>query len=495
MTEEVTEKTITGEDTMKAAPKSRSGGLWLGIIVLLIVALIAGAGFFLYQQLRSQGDDINKEDQRNIEMAKQISGFQSQLAAMQTQLTEATGSISNADARFEDKLTLQAKTQEEKLETTRKELVTAVVQIQRQLGKTRGDWLIADAEYLLSVAGQRLHLIGDVETTREALEAADQRLRESGDAAAIKVREEIAKELALLRSVPAIDLVGLYSKLQSLSGRVNQLTLFLPYEGKQAVKSSEHDKHPASSETSSDILNSALKTLDAYVTVRHTKQPIKEILTAEQAQFIRQQLSLKLEMTKVALVQKNQTLYHASLTDALDWLDKHFNKNTETQGFIAELQQLDTVKLNAQMPDISGSLKMLRDITKLRIETDKAVPVVDLESKLERPKKVEEKPAVVETPAAPAKPSTETAAPELKPEKAAESVTAEPPTANKPGVVEEKKTAEPDKQTATPAVSSDAKKVTETAANPEKPAEKSETATKTSEKSPPPAVIKPAVVH
>ena len=104
MTEEVTEKTITGEDTIKAAPKSRSGGLWLGIIVLLIVTLIAGAGFFLYQQLRSQGDDINKEDQRNIEMEKQVSGFQAQLASMQTQLTAATGTISNSGERFEQKI-------------------------------------------------------------------------------------------------------------------------------------------------------------------------------------------------------------------------------------------------------------------------------------------------------------------------------------------------------------------------------------------------------
>ncbi len=244
MTEEVTEKALNKEDTTIVAPKSH-GGLWIGIIVLLIVVLIAGAGFFLYQQLRSQSDDINKEDQRNIEIAKQVSGFQSQLASMQTQLTEATSTISNADSRFEEKVSERAKIQEEKLESTRKDLTNAVLQIQRQLGKTRGDWLIADAEYLLSVAGQRLHLMGDVETTRQALEAADQRLRESGDAAAFKVRDEIAKELATLDAIPAIDLVGMYSTLQSLSSRVNHLTLFLPYEGKPLAKSSEHDKHNA----------------------------------------------------------------------------------------------------------------------------------------------------------------------------------------------------------------------------------------------------------
>lgn len=405
MVEELTEKQQTMNVPLEQPAPSRSG-VWIGIIALLVVVLVAGAGFYLLQQLRSQGDNIDKEDQRNIEHAKQISGFQSQLAAMQTQLSNATATISTTDERFAGQLAAASKAQDEKLDTSRKELSAAIAQVQRQLGKTRGDWLIADAEYLLSVAGQRLHLIGDIETTREALEAADQRLRESGDAGAFKVREQIAKELASLRSIPVIDFVGMYSTLQSLSSRVEQLTLFLPYEGKAVAKRSEHDKHSVPSQTSSDLLNMALKQIDGYVTIRHTEQPIKAILTAEQAQFIRQQLSLKLEMVKVALVQKNQTLYQASLKDTLTWLEKHFNQNTQTQDFIAQLRKLDEIKLNAQMPDISLSLKMLRDITKLRIEADKASPVSnEVEKKVEKPaaeskpidtKPVETKPVAAE---------------------------------------------------------------------------------------------------
>jgi uncharacterized protein HemX len=505
VTEEVTEKTISKENTTNAVPKSRSG-LWIGIIVLLIVALIAGAGFYVYEQLRSQGDNINKEDQRNIEIGKQVTSFQAQLAAMQTQLTEATANLSNVDERFDEKVSERAKTQEEKLEATRKDLTTAVLQIQRQLGKTRGDWLIADAEYLLSVAGQRLHLMGDIETTREALEAADQRLRESGDAAVFKVREQIAKELATLHAIPPIDLVGMYAKLQSLSGRVNQLTLFLPYEGKPVAKSSEHDKHPAPSQTSSSLLNAALKQLDGYVTVRHTAQPIKAILTAEEAQFIRQQLSLKLEMIKLALVQKNQTMYQASLEDALAWLDKNFNKNAQTQSFIAELNQLNATKLNAQMPDISLSLKMLRDITKLRIETDKALAPVDLESNRETPKTVaveEVKPVAVETPAA--TPTTSVVTPSPETSKAA--VIEKPvtnPAADKtiaPTPVEVKKVinpaTEPQPMVKPAAMGTEEKKAVDAS----KPATaivefpKIDATPKPAEKTPQPAVVKPAVLH
>ena len=39
------------------------------------------------------------------------------------------------------------------------------------------------------------------------------------------------------------------------------------------------------------------------------------------------------------------------------------------------LLKLADVRIRTQLPDISLSLKMLRDITKLRIETDKALQV------------------------------------------------------------------------------------------------------------------------
>jgi uncharacterized protein HemX len=106
--------------------------------------------------------------------------------------------------------------QNEKVDIVKKELLEEIKKLQRQLGKTRGDWLLADAEYLLSVANQRLQLMGDVATTIQALEAADQRLRESGDAAAYKVRAQLAKELDALSKIVGADIVGIYATLQAL---------------------------------------------------------------------------------------------------------------------------------------------------------------------------------------------------------------------------------------------------------------------------------------
>ena len=106
--------------------------------------------------------------------------------------------------------------------------------------------------------------------------------------------------------------------------------------------------------------------------LRHTEQPVTAILTPEEAHFIKQQLKVRLEMIEIALVQENDTLFRSSIADAKQWLKKNFAENAQTEQFAAELEALSGVQLRSQYPDISHSLKMLKDIGKLRIEADKA---------------------------------------------------------------------------------------------------------------------------
>ncbi len=352
----------TVKDTPPEVRRSRSG-FWFGLIILLVIAVVTGAGYYFLSQLRDKQEGLGGEVKGAV--SQQISDYQSQLAAIQSQLAAVQTEVGNKELHFTNSVTEFSKLHGEKLDTTRKELSEEIQKLQRQLGKTRGDWLLADAEYLLSVANQRLLLMGDVNTTKEALEAADQRLRESGDAAAYKVREQLAKDIAAISRVNAADVVGIYSTLQMLETQIDSLTLLLPYAGKdETIKPVAPDvkKEPK------DLMGQ----LETMVTIRHVQQHVNEILTPEQAQFIREQLRVKLEIITVALVQQNDLLYQASLSDAQKWLLQNFAKEKEADRFAASLDKIAEVRIRSQFPDISLSLKMLRDITKLRIETDKA---------------------------------------------------------------------------------------------------------------------------
>jgi len=370
----------------KQARRSRSG-FWFGIIILLIIIGLAGAGFYLFTQLRSEQEGLGGEVKG--QMSRQIADYQSQLTAIQSQLATLEANIAGKDTHFTKTLADFSQLHSEKLESTRKELNDAIARVQRQLGKTRGDWLIADAEYLLSVANERLHLIGDVNTTREALEAADQRLRESGDAGIFNVREELAKEIGVIKSVVVPDIVGMYASIQTLQDQVDKLVLVLPYTGKELTEPAEVKEQSSKTTEDQGLLDSAMDELEGIVTIRHTEHEVKEVLTPQEAQFIREQLRVKLEMVKISLVQHNEALYQSSLADAKKWTAQHFTKNTDFDNFIAELDRFSNIKIHSQFPDISSSLKMLRDITKLRIEADKAMQPAETDAPVESIKPAE----------------------------------------------------------------------------------------------------------
>lgn len=351
--------------------KKSHAGLWIGIIAIALVIGLAAAGFYFMQQLRATQDTkSNEENLKLIEVDKELNDIQQQFSSLQAQIANLNAEMTGKDNHFTQTLADFSKLHEERLGTTRKELEASILALQRQLGKTRGDWLLADAEYLLSVANQRLHLVGDIETTRQALEAADQRLRESGDASVFKVREQIAKEIAELNNVQVPDIVGIYAGIQHLQDAVEGLSVFLPHAGKQPEKEPVQEDL---SEHGHEILEKVAKELEGYVVLRHTEQPVNAVLTPEEAHFIKQQLKVRLEMIEIALVQQNDTLFKSSIADAKAWLQKNFSENQKTANFAEELDKLSSVQLRSQYPDISGSLKLLKDISKLRVETDKAL--------------------------------------------------------------------------------------------------------------------------
>lgn len=366
----------------KKAHRSRSG-FWFSIIILLIVVGVAGVGFYFLQNLRDQQKDLGGEVKG--EMSKQLSDYQAQLTAIQLQLANVSKEVASKDEHFNKTLADFSQLHQEKLNSTQKELTESIQQIQRQLGKTRGDWLIADAEYLLSVANERLHLIGDTHTTLEALEAADQRLRESGDTGVIKIREKIAEEITLIKNIAEVDIIGIYVAIQSQQDHLDQLTLLLPFTGKAPTPATKNQDNASGDHGLLDSLG-----------IKYSEQPIEAILTTEEAKFIYEQLRVKLEIAQIALVQHNEILFQSALADSKKWLEQHFTKNDASRNLNEELDKFSAIKIHGNFPDISLSLKMLKDISKLRIEVDKSAQPTDTEIK---------KPAAVVKPAEEVKPA------------------------------------------------------------------------------------------
>ncbi len=359
-------------------PSKSKAGLWFGLLILLLVLVLAGAGYFFLQQLRDKqaglGSEINKEDQQLISLTGQITGYQQQIAAIQEQLASVNKKLSKKDDLHSDQIKEFSKLHGDRLDITKKELSKDIKSLQRQLGKTRSDWLVADAEYLLSVANLRLKLLGDIDTTVLALEAADERLLESGDSAAFKIREEIAKEINLLKRAPKIDIVGIFSKIRLIESEVSGLALFLPHAGLKLNLDVEKTVTPAVEGPKKDAIDTVLEGFKRLVKIRRADRNVDAVLTPQEVLFIQQQMKIKLELVKNALVQQDSKLYQAALDDSIDWLQESFKMDDEEGlNMKSELVKLKAIKIQSRQPDIGRSLKLIRDLNMLRLEKGQAV--------------------------------------------------------------------------------------------------------------------------
>jgi len=349
-----------------------------GIAIIGLVLVLAAIGFFLLLQLRSEqeglGGELERDDRKIMQIGDQLTNFQSQVSTIQAQMATLQSSLTNKETKFERSLTEFTERHSEKLNLAKEELSKSIEEIHRQLGKTRGDWMVADAEYLLTVANQRLHLVGDVKTSLIALEAADQRLRESGNPGVFKVREAIAREVHILKDIKPLDIVGIISKIRALENEVTRLPIFLPHAEKDnrlvAETQSTNEKEALSS--IDQLVKSAIDDLKGLVVIRRTGRSVTAVLLPEEVALIREDLKIKLEIARLALVQRDGKVYRANLEDAKAWLLENFENNAAaTQKFLAEIDKLQKIAVEMEFPNISESLSLLQNVATLRLETEK----------------------------------------------------------------------------------------------------------------------------
>src|SRR5262249_19155862 len=85
------------------------------------------------------------------------------------------------------------------------------------------------------------------------------------------------------------------------------------------------------------------------------------IVTAEEAQVRRQHLQLLLFAARTAVARHDATAYRTSLASARQWLGDYFELDSpEARALLEQLQQIEPVDIDPQLPDISGSARVLQ---------------------------------------------------------------------------------------------------------------------------------------
>jgi uroporphyrin-3 C-methyltransferase len=252
------------------------------------------------------------------------------------------------------------------LEDVPKQVEELMLSLEQLRGRAEGPeraWSRAEAMFLLELAQRRLTLDHDVRTAIVALESADARLAALRDQSVAPVRQQIARELQALRSVKQPDTIGVVSRLASAEEQAAKL----PIKGILATERRTTDFSTLPEGMFARAWAMARAALANLIVVRKVDDRAGSIVTAEEAQVRRQHLQLLLFAARSAVERQDATTYRASLAGARQWLGDYFELSSPgAQALLEQIQLLEPIDIDPQLPDISASARALQRLLPAR---------------------------------------------------------------------------------------------------------------------------------
>lgn len=267
---------------------------------------------------------------------------------------------------------------------------------------TTDDWRLAEVEYLLRLANQRILISKDSATALNLLATADQILLTLADPRFFDIRKAIAEDRAALLLVGQQDLDGVFLRLSALTQQLNKLPLIVmpTFDTADKVEINNVDNSVLSvwQQKINAIGSATWQELKGLVVINQRDSDIKPLLPPDQQYYLRGNLQLMINQSQLALLDGRQAVYSDSLYRAESWLQEYFASDTDAiQSVIADIQQLQTIKVNVELPDIANSLLAVKQFfseqrqiekldaeqsTELDIKTDSEMPSTNEEAGL-----------------------------------------------------------------------------------------------------------------
>lgn len=381
VTERETPKSAAPEQT--ASPPPRRGGA-AGVLAMLLAMIAIGiaswAAYTLWQMQREgrAGNGLTELDSRVDALERQVESPRDRspdveaalerLTALEREVDEKLAAVDDLNARLDDvtaRLASRDVVSPAELDELRGRIAETVDALRNEMGTSPQDWLLAEVEYLVRLGAQRVEMQQDARGALAMFEAADDILASSEGVTAFSLREALANDIAELRAVDTIDVDGIYVRLGALKSLVDELRQPTPAFTPEPA---DIDSAPADAglgQQAMTFIENVGSRLASLVDYRRDEESIKPVLPPEQEYYLRQNLLFKLQLAQLALLQENQAVYDNSLGEAQEWLERHFDpEHRVVQTLQASLDELEGLDITREMPDVSESLRAVRETLK-----------------------------------------------------------------------------------------------------------------------------------
>ncbi|WP_251358476.1 uroporphyrinogen-III C-methyltransferase [Kangiella sp. TOML190] len=340
---------IEEQEVASEPPQKKSSPLkWL--LALIVIAALAYGGFWLWQQWQAM-QAVQQDNSRLVELEKSQQSQSQQLSQLRNSLSQQHTQAAQQRTELEQQIELL---QQQLIASQRKfQSLTADIETQST------NWQIAEAEYLIRQAAQKLHYSDDTDSIVALLEAADQQLLSVGDSNLLSLRRAISKDIAQIKSVAPLDIDTILVKLDAVELLLPQLTLASVQLGSFSEQTEPEVAATAPSAWQTFKTN-VRNTFSDYYKIHHYDQSVKPFINPQQADLLEQNLRLNIQMAQLAALRHQQTAYDKALKELSIWVNEYYRSDSTSKTLLENLKQLSQAKVAISLPNKIESLSFIK---------------------------------------------------------------------------------------------------------------------------------------
>lgn len=351
---------ISSEQVAKTVKKESAKGPVLGAIaIVLVIALGAGLYYHGHQQALAQQAENN-------ELSDQLTALHNEQAQEKLRINALINQQNKALSVADQLQTSQSQ--------QLKELEAKVAAIS---GSDAKNWLLAQADFLVKLAGRKLWSDQDVTTAGALLKSADESLAEMNDPSLIDVRRALTEDIASLASVSQIDFDGIILKLNQLSNQVDDLRLADNNSDEAPMDEDDGEVSSSLTEWRQNLAKSWHNFMSEFITVRRRDSSAEPLLAPNQDVYLRENIRSRLLVAAQAVPRHQNEVYQQSLETVSTWVRAYFDVNDPTtKAFLSQLDELSQQSINMDVPTELKSQPLLEKLMQTRVRNLMATPSV-----------------------------------------------------------------------------------------------------------------------
>src|SRR5471030_1958165 len=330
--------------------KQRTAPVLGAIAIVLVIALGAGLYYHGHQQTLRQTAAVDELQDQLIALQKSQQQDKQQIAALLGEQDKSQQASERQQASFSRQLN---------------ELQDKVASISGSDAKT---WMLAQADFLVKLAGRKLWSDQDVTTAAALLKSADASLADMNDPSLIDVRKALNEDVSSLSAVAQVDFDGIILKTNQLTNQVDNLRLADNDSDESPMDDDGTSLSGSLAEWRQNLSKSWHNFMSDFITVRRRDSSAEPLLAPNQDVYLRENIRSRLLVAAQAVPRHQDEIYKQSLESVSTWVRAYFDtSDPSTKAFLEEVDNLSQQSISMDVPDQLKSQPMLEKLMQTRV--------------------------------------------------------------------------------------------------------------------------------